>query len=40
VLDLGIPVLLSANRAFYKLVGNVPVQHQKDDEEQWPTHMD
>ena len=33
VLDLGIPVLLSANRAFHKLlVGGVPVQYQKDGE--------
>ncbi len=40
VLDLGIPALLPANRAFYKLMGSVPVQYQKDDEEQWSTHMD
>ncbi len=33
VLDLGIPSLLSANRAFHKLlVGGVPVQYQKDGE--------
>ena len=33
VLDLGIPALLSANRAFHKLlVGGVPVQYQKDGE--------
>jgi len=31
VLDLGIPALLSANRAFHKLlVGGVPVQYQQD----------
>ena len=31
VLNLGIPALLSANRAFHKLlVGGVPVQYQKD----------
>jgi type I restriction enzyme, R subunit len=31
VLDLGIPALLSSNRAFHKLlVGGVPVQYQKD----------
>jgi type I restriction enzyme R subunit len=33
VLNLGIPSLLSANRAFHKLlVGGVPVQYQKDGE--------
>lgn len=33
VLDLGIPVLLSANRHFHKLlVGGVPVEYQKDGE--------
>lgn len=33
VTDLGIPSLLSANRAFHKLlVGGVPVQYQKDGE--------
>ena len=33
VADLGIPSLLSANRAFHKmLVGGVPVQYQKDGE--------
>ncbi|WP_019573278.1 type I restriction endonuclease subunit R [Curvibacter lanceolatus] len=33
VQDLGIPALLSANRAFHKLlVGGVPVQYQKDGE--------
>ena len=33
VLDLGIPALLSANRAFHKLlVGGVPVQYQRDGE--------
>ncbi len=33
VVDLGIPVLLSANRYFHKLlVTGVPVQHQKDGE--------
>ena len=33
VLDLGIPSLLSANRAFHKLlVGGVPVQYQRDGE--------
>ncbi len=33
VLDLGLPALLSANRAFHKLlVGGVPVQYQKDGE--------
>ena len=33
VLDLGIPVLLSANRQFHKLlVGGVPVEYQKDGE--------
>src|SRR5450759_134799 len=33
VLDLGIPVLLSANRQFHRLlVGGVPVQYQKDGE--------
>jgi type I restriction enzyme R subunit len=33
VLDMGIPSLLSANRAFHKmLVGGVPVQYQKDGE--------
>ena len=33
VLDLGIPVLLSANRQFHKLLVNgVPVQYQKDGE--------
>jgi type I restriction enzyme, R subunit len=33
VLDLGIPALLSANRAFHKLlVSGVPVQYQKDGE--------
>lgn len=33
VMDLGIPALLSANRAFHKLlVGGVPVQYQKDGE--------
>ena len=33
VLDLGIPALLSANRAFHKLLVNgVPVQYQKDGE--------
>ena len=33
VLDLGIPALLAANRAFHKLlVGGVPVQYQKDGE--------
>ena len=33
VLDLGIPVLLSANRHFHRLlVGGVPVQYQKDGE--------
>lgn len=33
VLDLGIPALLSANRAFHKLLaGGVPVQYQKDGE--------
>lgn len=33
ILDLGIPSLLSANRAFHKLlVGGVPVQYQKDGE--------
>lgn len=33
VLDLGIPSLLPANRAFHKLlVGGVPVQYQKDGE--------
>jgi type I restriction enzyme R subunit len=33
VMDLGIPSLLSANRAFHKLlVGGVPVQYQKDGE--------
>ncbi|QTX20583.1 type I restriction endonuclease subunit R [Comamonas aquatica] len=33
VLDLGIPSLLSANRAFHKLlVGGVPVQYQEDGE--------
>jgi len=33
VLDLGIPALLSANRAFHKLlVAGVPVQYQKDGE--------
>ncbi|MBP6753608.1 MAG: type I restriction endonuclease subunit R [Alicycliphilus sp.] len=33
VLDLGIPSLLSANRAFHKLlVGGVPVQYQQDGE--------
>jgi type I restriction enzyme R subunit len=33
VLDLGMPALLSANRAFHKLlVGGVPVQYQKDGE--------
>lgn len=31
VMDLGIPALLSANRAFHKLlVGGVPVQYQQD----------
>ena len=31
VMDLGIPALLSANRAFHKLlVGGVPVEYQKD----------
>jgi type I restriction enzyme R subunit len=33
VLDLGLPALLSANRAFHRLlVGGVPVQYQKDGE--------
>ncbi|MBP7483984.1 MAG: hypothetical protein KA781_01595 [Aquabacterium sp.] len=33
VMDLGIPALLSANRAFHKLlVSGVPVQYQKDGE--------
>ena len=33
VLDLGIPSLLSANRAFHKLLeGGVPVQYQKEGE--------
>ena len=33
MLDLGIPVLLSANRQFHKLlVGGVPVEYQKDGE--------
>lgn len=33
MMDLGIPSLLSANRAFHKLlVGGVPVQYQKDGE--------
>ena len=33
VLDLGIPVLLSANRHFHKLlVGGVPIEYQKDGE--------
>ena len=33
VVDLGIPVLLSANRAFHKLlIGGVPVQYQLDGE--------
>ncbi len=33
VMELGIPALLSANRAFHKLlVGGVPVQYQKDGE--------
>jgi type I restriction enzyme, R subunit len=33
VMDLGIPALLSANRAFHKLlVGGVPVQYQRDGE--------
>lgn len=33
VLDLGTPALLSANRAFHKLlVGGVPVQYQRDGE--------
>src|SRR5690606_5056994 len=33
VMELGIPSLLSANRAFHKLlVGGVPVQYQKDGE--------
>jgi type I restriction enzyme R subunit len=33
VLDLGMPALLSANRAFHRLlVGGVPVQYQKDGE--------